>query len=215
VKQKQIKIICGSLFFGLFLLFGFSNHALATPIDVAADCNNPIINHYDGSDEYNFYCNMTLYKCYDPEQGNGLCSDYADIYSCGAPGEDACTTNTLDSYSPGNSSIGYNFGIGLAGPAFAVNDVVNNVFYNPDGTVRLFSDIVASASGSWPDEATTSSSTPALGVLDTIGTSMFSTIIYFLEIFFTQFWPIVLVIAIVTAFVSSLTYYVLKIINQR
>jgi hypothetical protein len=202
--KTKIKILCYSLSVGLFLLFGFSNPALAYPDPMRTGCDNPLVFEY--STVNLVFCNSTPFIT---DNRFLKSSSLVSYYSCdnagsgGGHGLYYCTTHNNWTAENVDYSINPMFDFDDMGSYTTIT--YNNIDYNKAAFLEFLA----------PQSTTTGTSTPALGVLDTIGTSIFSTIIYFLTIFFTQLWPIILVIAICTAFVSALTYYILKIINQR
>jgi len=218
MKNKN-KILCGSFLVGLFLLFGFSNHALAYAFNLIPGCTNSTIYKFQGAEDVN-----------DPITAP---DNHFDVYCGGIPtttdGNIIGFTTLVDIYQCSFGSIYDGVYFPQCTENFEETGYVNrNMDFSIENggffsTFSNFNDleyqsVVYTTVEDYVNFIYTlgsETSTPVLGILDTIGTSIFSTIIYFITLFFTQFWPIVLVVALATAFISSLTYYILKIINQR
>jgi hypothetical protein len=215
--NKKTKIVCGSFSVLLFLFFGFLNHALAYSIDLRPDCSNPILESCDpgvGANEcFQVFCNGDYYKTIGTVDGGGATVFYSllshtpvSYYVCTADGINGDLCSTTNEYTDTNKSLE---GFQLTEEAFINGqDPADQSYFEFANNGISIQDLFNGFSVF--SEAT---STGATGMLDGIMSQILATTILFVTIVFTDYWPYILVVAIISGFIIAFSGFFKKIIK--
>lgn len=219
--------ICFLLLSALFLFFRFSNHALAWFYDVPnaemkTGCNNPFVSGVNAEAErttlYQVFCNGDYWKTIGTVPGGGETIFYTlgsyepvSYYLCSTDpifdGSDAQPCNATSTYEDLNKSLEQfqiseaDYILGDASGYYEYNNA--QIFLAPD-----FYDLTPLLQSS-----TTPTSTNAMNTLDTIGGSIFNTVIYFVNFIIGILWPFILVFALLAGFATAIMLFFKKIIK--